>query len=81
MLTFLWLLLLQQFLLVLADQVLRLSVLVDPGLILMAPVTLDAAFEVIVLALAADPATVGEVKVLLHHRGLKSSVCRVTLAV
>lgn len=48
---------------------LRFAVLVAARLALVAPVALDAALEVVVLALAADPATVREIKVLLHWSG------------
>ena len=44
---------------------LRLTVLITYRLVFVAPVALDAPLEVIVLALAADPAPVREVKVLL----------------
>ena len=45
----------------------RLAILVTHGLVLMAPVALDAALEVVVLALAADPTTIREIKVLLRR--------------
>ena len=44
---------------------LRLTVLITYRLVFVAPVALDAPLEVIVLALATDPAPVREVKVLL----------------
>ena len=44
---------------------LRFAVLIAARLALVAPVALNAALEVVVLALAADPAPVREVKVLL----------------
>ena len=47
----------------------RFAVLVAARLALVAPVALDAALEVVVLALTADPAAVGEIKVLLHCSG------------
>ena len=48
---------------------LRFAVLVAARLALVTPVALDTALEVVVLALAADPAAVGEIKVLLHCSG------------
>ena len=50
--------------------------MVTHGLVLMAPVALYSALEVIVLALAADPATVREIKVLLVLGWSSSAVCR-----
>ena len=50
--------------------------MVTHGLVLMAPVALDSALEVIVLALATDPATVREIKVLLVLGWSSSAVCR-----
>ena len=54
---------------------LRFAVLIAARLALVAPVALNAALEVVVLALAADPATVGEIKVLLRCSG-GLGVCR-----
>ena len=48
-----------------AHQVLRLAILVLPRLRLVAPIALHATLKVVVLALTADPATIGEVKVVL----------------
>ena len=48
---------------------LRFAILVAARLTLVTPVALDAALEVVVLALAADPAAVGEIKVILHCSG------------
>ena len=47
------------------EEVLWLSVEVCPGLLLCAPVAPDSSCEVVVLALAADPASVREGEVLL----------------
>lgn len=52
-------------LLVAVDEVLRLAVRVVGALLLAAPVALDTPLEIVVLALAAHPAAVREVKVLL----------------
>ena len=55
----------------LADEVPRLTVLVSARLHLLAPVALSAALEVVVLAIAADPATIREVEAVSGRvRGL-----------
>ena len=45
------------------------SVLVTDRLVLVAPVTLDATLEVVVLTLAADPAPIRKVKIILRRQG------------
>lgn len=47
------------------DQMLGLSIEIAGGLVLVATVTADPTLEVVVLALTADPAAIGEVEVVL----------------
>ena len=49
----------------LAEEVLGLAVLIKVSLLLLASVAVHAALEVVVLAVAAHPATIREVKVVL----------------
>ena len=73
------LLLMSGLVLVLADQMLRFAVLVAHRLVLVTPIALHTALEVVVLALAADPATVREVEVLLLRVRIAAKIQRASI--